>query len=110
MTHARFSSVDMPSWKKDFMDAARRVARAMPTFTSDDIHASMQGWSTNDWCPDSGTVGSLMQALKHERLAQPTDRVIKSTRPASKGRAVRIWTSTVSEAEVLIGKGQMAFL
>ena len=110
MTHPRFTVTDMHRFRADFLTAARSVAKAMPSFSSDDVWMALPGWELRDWAPDSGTVGSLMQALKHERLAMPTDRVIKSTRPASKGRAIRVWRSTVSEAEALVAKGQAVLL
>lgn len=105
MNHPRFTRMDIPTFKQSFLEAARRVARTQAEFTSDAVYDEA-GFPPDMWAPDSGTVGMLMQQLKHERLAQPTDRVIKSKRTAGKGRAVRIWESTVHDSQRLIAKGQ----
>ena len=110
MTHARFTVTDMHRFRADWMVTARKVAAAMSTFTSDDIWEAMPGWSKGDWAPSSGDIGNLMSQLHKERIARPTDRVVKSSRPASKGRRISIWESTVSESVALQARGQMSLV
>lgn len=78
-------------WFKLAVWKTRAIAKSCSTFTSDDVWSWMDifDYSTHD----NRAMGAVMRRAQAEGWIEPTDRVVKSTRPVCHSRPIRVWRS-----------------
>lgn len=78
-------------WLKCAANHVHRTAKNYPEFTTDLIWSWMDlaGLTTHD----NRAMGAVMKKAQAEGWIEPTDRVVKSTRPVCHSRPIRVWRS-----------------
>jgi hypothetical protein len=72
--------------------AVMRVAKRLPLFTTDDVWMELQ--SDGVGAPvEPRAMGAVMRSARMQGIAEPTDRVSSSERPACHRRPLRVWRS-----------------
>ena len=76
-------------WMNDAMDIVRFIVNRYKYFSTDDIWHMLKEPTTHD----NRAMGAVMRKAQAEGWIEPTDRVVKSTRPVCHSRPIRVWRS-----------------
>lgn len=74
--------------------AVRKTARALPTFTSDEVWNILREWGIRQLAHPNAMDAAFLQAAR-AGIIQPTDQVRRSARITAHRRKVTVWASMI---------------